>query len=170
MVIENIYPPPIFNVGGTNTGALTYEGRYLYLGASIGKLVPLDCWKNSGLLFKVGMGYFEHKIFFTDPKSLFPQILQKTHYRLGYDQHASGIALTQFFGYLFMQQKRVLSFYVGIEAVEIFSKPDRGYIFVGKYAGPTNLLPRKFSGLLGIKIGWILPFYEKRRLTTWYTF
>ena len=161
---------PIFNGNGDNSVRLSYEGRYWYFGATAGKIFALDRWKNSGLWLKFGIGYFGHKISFTDPYDFFPQIDLKTHYRYGYDQRSSGVALNQFFGYLFMQKRRVLSFYVGIEVWEIFSKPDRGYIFAGDLAGSTDKLPRKFSGLLGIKVGWILPFYEKKRITTLYTY
>jgi hypothetical protein len=157
----------IFNGAGNNNVVLAYEGRYWYFGGTIGKIVPLDRWKNSGLWLKCGVGYFGHKIHFTDPNNFFPQIAQKT-YRKGYDQRASGVALNQFFGYLFMQKRRVLSFYIGVEVWEIFSKPDRGYIFAGDMKGPTDDLKRKFSGLVGVKIGWVLPFYEKKRVTTYY--
>jgi hypothetical protein len=162
----------VFNGAGNNVLVFGYEGRYWNFGVTVGKIVPLDRWKNSGLWFKMGIGYFGHKIYFNDPNSFFPQIDQdKDHpYRLGYDQRSSGVALNQFFGYLFMQKRRVLSFYIGVEFWEIFTKPDRGYIFVGPYAGNTDLLPRKFSGLLGVKAGWVLPFYEKKRVTTFYTF
>jgi hypothetical protein len=174
MVMDTVRGPfwPIFNGAGNNGVNFSCEGRYWHFGATIGKIVPLDRWKNSGLWFKMGIGYFGHKIYFNDPNSFFPQIDQdKKHpYRLGYDQRSSGVALNQFFGYMFMQKRRVLSFYIGIEFWEIFSKPDRGYIFVGELAGNTDLLPRKFSGLFGVKLGWILPFYEKKRVTTFYTF
>jgi hypothetical protein len=159
----------IFNGAGNNSLELSREGRYWNIGASVGKIIPLDRWKNSGLWLKFGAGFFSHKIYFSDTYNYFPQIDQKT-YRKGYDQRSSGISLNQFFGYLFMRQKRVLSFYIGVEVWEIFTKPDRGYIFVGKYAGPTKDLPLKFSGLIGIKAGWVLPFYEKKRIVTLYTF
>jgi len=161
--------PVVFNGNGNNSAVLAYEGRYWYFGASIGKIFSLNRWKNSGLWLKLGAGYFGHKIHFTDAYELFPQIAQNT-YRLGYDQRSSGFAMNQFFGYLFMQKRRVLSFYAGIEVWEIFSKPNREFIFVGDLAGPTDDLPRKFSGLVGIKVGWILPFYEKKRVTTFYTY
>ena len=159
----------IFNGAGNNSVTLTYEGRYWYLGATVGKIIPFNRWQNSGVWLKLGAGYFGHKIHFTDPEHWFPQIDQDT-YRLGYDRRSSGIALNQFIGYMFMQKRRTLSFYAGIELWQIFSKPDRGFIFAGNDAGPTDILPRKFSGLIGIKVGWILPFYEKKRVTTFYTF
>jgi hypothetical protein len=159
--------PIVFNGAGNNGVVLSSEGRYWYFGASAGKIFPLSRWQNSGLWLKLGIGYFGHKIHFTDPNSYFSQIDQKT-YRLGYDQRSQGVSLNQFFGYMFMQKRRVLSFYVGVELWEIFSKPDRGYIFVGELAGPTDNLPMKFSGLVGIKVGWILPFYEKKVVTTYY--
>jgi hypothetical protein len=159
--------PVILNGAGNNSVTLNYEGRYWYFGSSVGKIIPLNRWKNSGLWFKFSAGYFGHKIHFLDSYHLFPQIKQNT-YRLGYDQRSSAIALNQFFGYLFMQKRRTLSFYVGVEFWEIFSKPDRGYIFAGDLAGNTDDLKRRFSGLVGIKIAWILPFYEKTRVTTYY--
>jgi len=159
--------PIIYNGAGNNSVVFAYEGRYWYFGASVGKIIPFNRWKNSGFWVKLGLGYFGHKINFQDPNHYFPQIDQKT-YRLGYDQRSQGVALNQFFGYLFMQKRRVLSFYAGIELWEIFTKPDRGYIFAGKLAGTTDKLPMKFSGLVGIKVGWILPFYEKKRVTTFY--
>jgi len=158
-----------YNVSGKNESVLTWEGRYWNFGATLGKIIPFNRWQNSGVWLKFGMGFFGHKIFFADANNYFPQIAQKT-YRLGYDQRSSGVALNQFLGYLFMQKRRVLSFYAGIEFWEIFSKPDRGYIYVGDLKGSTDKLPRKFSGLVGVKIGWVLPFYEKKRVTTLYTF
>jgi len=166
--VSDTLPPVILNGAGNNAVELYREGRYWYFGATVGKIFALNRWQNSGLCLKLGAGYFSHKIHFTDPESYFPQIDQK--YRFGYDRRSSGIALNQFFGYMFMQKRRVLSFYAGIELWQIFSKPDRGYIFAGEMAGPTDNLPRKFSGMVGIKVGWILPFYEKKRVTTFYTF
>ena len=160
----------VFNGEGFNSLNLKYEGRYWYLGATVGKVFPLNRWKNSGLWLKFGAGYFGHKIHFVDPNDYFPQLFhdKNVDYRLGYDQRSQGISLNQFFGYMFMQKRRTLSFYIGVELWEIFSKPDRGYIFVGDLKGPTDQLPRKFSGLFGIKFGWILPFYEKNKVTTYY--
>ena len=167
IIIDSV--PRFFNGAGSANMMLTYEGRYWFFGAGVGKIIPLDRWKNSGLWLKFNLGYFGHKIHFRDPNNFFPQIAQKT-YRLGYDQRSSAIALNQFFGYLFMQKRRVLSFYVGVETWQIFSKPDRGYIFAGTLKGPTDDLKRKFSGLVGVKIGWVLPFYEKKLVTTYYYF
>jgi hypothetical protein len=159
-----------FNGAGNNAFVLSSEGRYWFFGASVGKIIPFDRWQNSGLWLKMGIGYFGHKIYFNDANHIFPQIDPTTFYVYGYDQRSSGVSLNQFFGYLYMHKRRVLSFYVGIEFWEIFSKPNRGDIFVGDLAGSTNNLPRKFSGLFGIKAGWVLPFYEKKRVTTFYTF
>ena len=164
--------PIVFNGAGNNSIVLASEGRYWRFGVSVGKIFPLDRWKNSGLWLKLGAGYFGHKIHFTDPNNFFPQIAldkkKDTYYRYGYDQRSQGVALNQFFGYLFMKKRRVLSFYAGIEFWEIFTKPDRGYIFAGKLAGPTDDLRFKFSGLVGVKVAWVLPFYEKKRVTTLY--
>ncbi len=166
---DSVKIPVIFNGAGNTMTELRMEGRYWHVGATVGKIIPLDRWQNSGLWVKLGIGYYSHKIYFNDPNNYYPQVDQND-YRLGYDRRSSGVALNQFFGYMFMQRRRVLSFYAGVELWQIFSKPDRGYIFAGYLEGPTDKLPLKFSGLVGIKVGWILPFYEKKRVTTFYTF
>ncbi|MCL2313422.1 MAG: hypothetical protein FWC41_13280, partial [Firmicutes bacterium] len=78
-ISEDEIIPVTFNGAGTNSMVLTYEGRYWYLGGSVGKVIPLDRWRNSGLLINVGAGFFSHKINFTDPYHFFPQIDQKTY-------------------------------------------------------------------------------------------
>lgn len=154
-------------IDGNGMKATIYpEGRYWTFGAGIGKIIPINRWKNSGIWIQNNFGYFSHKIFITDPDNLTPQIEQEI-YRKGYDQRSGGFSMSQFIGYLFMQKKRVISFYAGIEITEIWSKPNRNYVFV---LGPAENLPRKFSGLISFKVGWNVPLYEKKKVTTLYTY
>ncbi len=141
------------------------EGRYWSFGVGIGKIIPINKWKNSGIWIKGGVGYLGHKIFITDPDNSVPQLDRET-YRKGYDQRSSGVMLSQFIGYVYMHKKRVKSFYIGIELNEIWSKPDRNYSFM---LGNTQNLPFQFSGLVGVKAGWIIPLYEKQRVVKFYT-
>ena len=62
-------------------------------------------------------------------------------------------------------KNRLLNFYGGFEFWEIWSKPNRNYIF---NEGPTENMPAKFSALVGLKIGWNIPLYEKKEVTTFY--
>ncbi|MBP1673002.1 MAG: hypothetical protein H6Q25_817 [Bacteroidetes bacterium] len=140
------------------------EGRYWTTGFGIGKIIPVDKWKNSGIWIKTNFGIFGHKIFFTDPDNSVPQ-LDKDSYRKGYDQSSLGFSSSQFIGYLFMQKKRILSFYTGIELTEIWSKPIRSYNFM---LGPSDLLPIRFSGMIALKVGWIIPLFEDKKVIHFY--
>ena len=153
-------------IDGNGMKATIYpEGRYWSFGAGLGKIIPVSRWKNSGIWIQNNFGYFGHKIQITDPDNLAHQIEQHT-YRKGYDQRSGGFCMSQFIGYTFMRHKRVVSFYAGVEITEMWTKPNRNYVFV---LGPTDALPRKFSGLISFKIGWNIPLYEKKLTTTLYT-
>ncbi len=139
------------------------EGRYWQFGANVGKVIPVNRWKNSGVWVRLGAGYFGHKIRINDYDNQVPQL--DGNYKKGYDHLSGGFALNQFVGYLFIQKNRVLNFYGGIEFYEIWSKPTRNYII---NEGSTADLKYKFSGLVGLKIGWNIPLYEKKSVTTFY--
>lgn len=142
------------------------EGRYFSFGGGIGKVIPLDKWKNSGIWIKTNFGYMNHKIYITDPENGVTQ-LDKDTYRKGYDQRSSGFQMSQFVGYLFMHKRRVTSFYAGIEIVELWTKPNRNYSFM---LGPSSSLPFKFSGQIGLKMGWVIPLYEKQKVVNFYKY
>lgn len=142
------------------------EGRYWSFGGGIGKIIPLDKWKNSGIWIKTNFGYMNHKIYITDPDNGVTQ-LDKDTYRKGYDQRSSGFQMSQFVGYLFMHKRRVTSFYAGIEIVEMWTKPNRNYSFM---LGPSSSLPFKFSGQVGLKMGWVIPLYEKQKVVNFYKY
>lgn len=149
--------------GNGNKAKLYFEGRYWMFGLGIGKLIPVDRWKNSGIWLRLSGGYFGHKIRINDYNNQVPQL--DGDYKKGYDHLSSGFAMSQFVGYLFNQHNRILSFYGGIEFYEIWTKPTRNYIF---YEGPTAGKKNGFSGLISLKIGWNIPLYEKKSVTTFY--
>ncbi|MEG2070547.1 MAG: hypothetical protein RR034_04160 [Bacteroidales bacterium] len=150
-------------IDGNGYKATIYtEGRYWRIGAGFGKIIPVNRWRNSGIWLHTDFSYFRHKIYINDPDYQVPQL--NGDYRKLYDQRSSGFCMSQFIGYLFMQRIRVASFYAGIEIYEMWTKPDRNYSFV---EGATKDLPYKFSGMM---IGWIVPLYEKKKVTTLYTF
>jgi hypothetical protein len=142
------------------------EGRYWSTGLGVGKIIPIDRWKNSGIWIKATVGVFGHKIFISDPDNSVPQ-LDKDTYRKGYDQKSLGFTSSQFIGYLFMHKRRVTSFYAGVEISQIWSKPIRNYNFM---LGPSSELPITFSGLASVKLGWIIPLYEKQRVVNFYKY
>lgn len=149
--------------GNGLTSTLYFEGRYWSVGAGVGKVIPVSRWRNSGIWLHLGMGYFGHKIRINDYDNQVPQLAGD--YKKGYDHRSGGFAMNQFIGYLFIQKNRLLNFYGGIEFWEIWSKPNRNFIL---NEGPTENMKSKFSGLIGLKIGWNIPLYEKKEVTTFY--
>ncbi len=149
--------------GLVSQGGILADGRYWSLMADFGKIIPLDRWKNSGIWLRVGGGYFSHRIRIEDVSKQYPQL--DDNYAKGYDRRSGGFALNQFIGYQFVHRNRVLNFYLGIEFHEMWTKPNRNYIF---FEGPTADMPYKFSGLIGIKGGWNIPLYERKTVTTFY--
>lgn len=149
--------------GLVSQGGITAEGRYWSLMADFGKIIPVDRWKNSGIWLRMGLGYFSHKLRVDDVSKQYPQL--DDNYAKGYDRRSGGFALNQFIGYQFIRKNRMLNFFVGIEFHEMWTKPNRNYIF---FEGPTADMPTKFSGLIGIKAGWNIPLYERKTTTTFY--
>lgn len=149
--------------GNGRKAELYFEGRYWYFGAGFGKVIPVNRWRNSGIWLRYSLGYFGHKIRINDYDHQVPQL--DNDYLKGYDHRSGGFAMSQFIGYLFIQKNRLLNFYGGIEFFESWTKPNRNYIF---NEGPTADAKYKFSGLIGLKIGWNIPLYEKKAVTTFY--
>ena len=149
--------------GLVSHGGITAEGRYWTLGADFGKIIPVDRWKNSGIWLRIGAGYFSHRLRLNDVSNQYPQL--DNNYAKGYDKRSGGFALNQFIGYQFVRKNRMLNFYSGIEFYEIWTKPNRNYVF---FEGPTADMPSKFSGLIGFKAGWNIPLYERKTTTTFY--
>ena len=149
--------------GLVSHGGITAEGRYWTIQANFGKIIPVDRWKNSGIWLRIGGGYFSHRLRVDDVSKQYPQL--EGDYAKGYDRRSGGFALNQFIGYEFVHKNRMLNFFIGVEFYEMWTKPNRNYIF---FEGPTADIPYKFSGLIGLKAGWNIPLYEKKTTTTFY--
>ena len=65
-----------------------------------------------------------------------------------------------------MRKVRVASFYAGVEISEIWTKSNRNYQFL--LMGKDNT--QRFSILIGPKIGWVVPLFEKRKIQTLYRY
>lgn len=142
-----------------------FEGRYWTVNAGLGKIFPVDRWKNSGIWIHANFGFFQSKIHINDPDNYVSQL--NNPYRKIYDLRSSGFCMSQFIGYLFMRKTRVASFYAGVEFYETWTKPDRSYTFS---EGETKDLKTQFSALIGLKVGWIIPLYEKKVSVNYYKF
>lgn len=149
--------------GLVSQGGITAEGRYWTAQADFGKIIPVDRWKNSGIWLRLGVGYFSHRLRLDDFGNQYPQL--DGNYAKGYDRRSGGFVLNQFVGYQFVRKNRMLNFYIGLEFHEMWTKPNRNYVF---FEGPTDNMKAKFSGMVGFKAGWNIPLYERKTTTTFY--
>ena len=149
--------------GLVSQGGITAEGRYWTVQSDFGKIIPVNRWKNSGIWLRLGAGYFSHRLRLDDFGNQYPQL--EGNYAKGYDRRSGGFVLNQFVGYQFVHKNRMLNFYIGLEFHEMWTKPNRNYVF---YEGPTDDMKAKFSGMVGFKAGWNIPLYERKTTTTFY--
>ena len=111
---------------------------------------------NSGLMCSVGAGYLQHKINLYDAQQKVAAI--KGELRYGYDRLTNGVSCSQFLGYLFLSESRLLNFYFGFEAYQGFTKSVRKLNYD---TGLTDTEPR-LDLIYGFRFGWILPLYKKK--------
>jgi hypothetical protein len=145
----------IIDGNGIYADVRLYE-RGFYTGIKGGKLFPV--WgpnKNSGIIVLIGAGLLQHKIRIENSGNSAPQI--SGDYRKGYDRLTNGFALSEFVGYMYLGNSRLVSFYAGFELVQAWTKNRRSYNFDLK--GPDNT--KRFDLLNGFRIGWIIPLYKQ---------
>ena len=132
--------------------------RGIYLGGHVGKLFPVS-EKNhrSGIRVTLGAGVLQHKIRVQDdPSQKAPQLADD--YKKGYDRLSNGLALRQFIGYQHLGNEGRINFYAGLDLVQGFTQNRRSYNF-DAFAQDTA---KRTDLLIGIRVGWTLPFYIGR--------
>lgn len=130
--------------------------RGFTINASAGWLWPVvGPNPNSGILFKAGTGFLQHKVRIEANRSFVPQI--QGEYVKGYDRLTNGFLLTEFIGYQYLSNKRLINFFAGIELMQGFTKNRRDYNY--DMMGPDN--SSRIDLLYGIRAGWILPIYQR---------
>jgi len=121
-----------------------------------GKLFPL--WgqnKNSGICLITGVGYMQHRIRIEDKFNRTPQLSKA--YREGYDRYTNGFMVSQFVGYLFLGNNRLLNFYAGFELMAGFTQNRRSLNF-----DTMETDNRKRTDIyFGPRVGFILPLYKR---------
>lgn len=132
-----------------------YE-RGIHTGFSVGRLFfsgkPNP---NSGVTFKLGVGFLSHRIRIEDIGNNSPQLLGD--YKKGYDRLTGGLSLTQFAGYTYLGNNRKVNFYAGLEVTEGFTKSMRSFDYDKMKADTEN----RIDILYGVRAGWILPLYKR---------
>ena len=118
-----------------------------------GKVFSLAPNKNSGIMFLGGIGYIQHKIFIQVSEDEIPQL--DKDYKTGYDRLSGGPALSQFLGYLFLDNNKYVNFYAGVEFIQGFTKLRRNWVFDAMNADASG----RVDLFLGVKLAWIIPAY-----------
>ena len=140
----------IINMAGNFTSYSIYERGY-YISARIGKLIPvISPNPNSGITIIGSMGYLQHKIRIEVAENTAPQL--KDDYKKGYDRLAGGFGISEFIGYTYLSNSRLINFFVGFEINQAWTKPRREVNFD---TGEPDPDPKRFDVLYGIKVGWI---------------
>lgn len=145
----------VIDANGTYTEVRMYE-RGFWAGGKLGKLFPIfGPNPNSGIALILGGGYLQHKIRIEDKNNAAPQLKKK--YLKGYDRLTDGYGINGFLGYFYLGNRKILSFYGGIEYTIAWTKSVRGYNFDAMEYDTKNRIDK----LTGIKIGWIIPLYQQ---------
>jgi hypothetical protein len=109
---------------------------------------------NSGIFVLGGVGFLQHKIRIENPGNAAPQIYGE--YKKGYDRLTNGFSTSQFIGYMFLSNNRLLNFFGGVEFVQGFTQSRRF-----DFDNNSQDLTKRLDLLSGIKAGWIFPLYKK---------
>lgn len=145
----------VVDANGEYATLLFYE-RGWTSSLKLGRLIPIGGQnKNSGICLITGIGYMQHKIRIEDKFNRAPQLVKD--YKKGYDRFSSGIMLSEFVGYLFLGNSRLLNFYAGFEIMAGFTKNRRSINFDTMEQDTKQRVDIYF----GPRIGFILPLYKR---------
>jgi len=148
-----------FIIGSDGT---LYDVRYQMRGmqgiARFGKLFPvIGPNKNSGIFTTLGIGFMQHKIRFDYERNADLPPISKDYIK-GYDRLSNGRAISPSFGYVHLSNSRLLNFFISVDYTAAFTKNRRSWNFDQKLADPSQ----RFDGHASFRIGWIMPFYQKK--------
>lgn len=145
----------LVDANGEYSTLLFYERGWTST-VKFGKLFPvLSKNKNSGICLISGIGYMQHRIRIEDKFNRTPQLTKP--YRKGYDRYTNGLMISQFVGYLFLSNNRLLNFYAGFEVMAGYTKNRRSINFDTMQQDTKQRLDVYF----GPRVGFILPLYKR---------
>ncbi|MEZ5084365.1 MAG: hypothetical protein R2750_13110 [Bacteroidales bacterium] len=146
----------IIDMGGSYAQYALYERGY-YISGRFGKLFSvLAPNPNSGIMLMGSMGYFQHKIRIEVLDNSAPQLLDD--YKKGYDRLSGGFGISEFIGYMFLSNNRLLNFYGGLEFNQAWTKPLRKVNFDTRLPDEKQ---NRFDSLMGFRIGWMIPVFKR---------
>jgi hypothetical protein len=141
---------------------LSLRERGFYVGALVGKLLVFNEKSRTGLRLTASAGWMQHWIRLQDDNQSVPLVTGE--YSKGYDRLTGGIALNQYVGWQKLSKSRRANWYIGIECNQGFTNTLRDF----DYAEKRKLDDRRLDIRLGLRAGWILPFYQKKAEEIYY--
>ena len=127
------------------------------IGLRVGKLIPISKkHPNQGVVISIAPGFIQHKIWINANTNNFPQL--DKDYRKGYDRLTNGPKISGGIGYLFLEKKRFLSFYGGLDFTAGFTQERRNWNFDQMSADKHQRLDM----LIGIKLVWNIPVFSHK--------
>lgn len=137
--------------------------RGFAVNAQFGRLFPVGKPNlNSGFFVLMGVGYIQHKIR-TEVRQNNAHPLAKP-YDKGYDRLSGGFLLSQFAGYQYINNKRTITFFAGIEFTEGLTRSYRKFNYDTQQAD-TDF---KYFGSFAIKGGWMFNLYHRKQSKDYY--
>ncbi len=138
-----------------------YE-RGFNFAVDFGKIIPkLSPNPNCGFLILSSVGFLQHKIRIEDISNTVPGL--RDNYIKGYDRLTNGISLTEFIGYIYLSNNKLINFYGGLEFIQAWTENRRTINFDTMNHDGT----KRHDYLTGLRLGWILPLY-KRNINQFY--
>lgn len=145
---------------------ITNEGRYgdvrnfergFSAYAQVGKIFPVfGSNKNSGIMLLYGVGFLQHKIHIEVLEENVPALYSE--YRKGYDRLTNGLAIQEFIGYFYLNNRLRFNAYAGIEFNQAFTQNRRDWDFYAQ----RKLDESRKDYLNGFKVGIVLPLYQRK--------
>ncbi len=145
----------IINGSGQLTKPRQWE-RGWYSHIQFGRLlIPCGPNKNSGIFAMAGPGFLLHKVRIEDIGNTSYSLTKEM--RKGYDRLTYGFSTSEFIGYMFLGNKRLINFFCGVEFIQGFTQNRRGFNYdTGLYDTAKRL-----DLLTGVKAGLFIPLYKR---------
>ena len=129
----------------------------------VGKIIPFSKkHPNSGIVVSIAPGFIQHKILININTNNYPQL--DADYKKGYDRMTNGPSVAGGLGYLFLERKRFLSFYGGLDYAIGFTQERRNWNFDQMSADHHQRLDM----LIGIKLIWNIPVFTNKDNEVYY--
>jgi hypothetical protein len=120
-----------------------------------GKLFPvLSPNPNSGFVTSMGLGWLQYHYRIEDIGNKSPQLAGDL--KKGYDRLTGGPALSEYIGYTYLSNKRMINFFFGMEFTQAITWDFRPF----DYEMMRKDDKQRLDLLCGLRAGWILPLYK----------